>query len=91
MTSLIRFVLVGIFLFLVYRIFRAVASLLWPREKRTFSLPGEPEDELVKDPYCQVHIPKKEALSARLQGKLYYFCSLKCLKEYEKNFKEDQN
>lgn len=91
MTSLIRFILVLIFVYLVYRILRAVVLLLWPREKKQLRHPGEPTDQLVKDPYCQVHIPKKEALSASVQGKLYYFCSLRCLKEYEKNQSRGQN
>jgi YHS domain-containing protein len=38
----------------------------------------------VKDPQCQIHIPESNALSAELEGRVYYFCSLKCLKQFKR-------
>jgi uncharacterized protein len=44
---------------------------------------SEPE-ELVQDPYCQTYIPKRSAVRKKMAGRLYYFCSQECLKNYAK-------
>ncbi|MCP4716230.1 MAG: YHS domain-containing protein [Deltaproteobacteria bacterium] len=37
-----------------------------------------PVDEMVQDPVCHVYLTKKDALTAVVDGKTYYFCSPKC-------------
>jgi len=37
---------------------------------------------LVQDPVCQPFIPRKEALKAEKDGKVYFFCSEGCLKRF---------
>ena len=39
-------------------------------------------DVLVQDPVCQTFIPRKEALKAEKDGKVYFFCSEGCLKRF---------
>jgi YHS domain-containing protein len=44
----------------------------------------ELESEMVKDPHCQTYIPKNSALCARIDGREYYFCSRKCMREFKR-------
>ena len=41
-------------------------------------------DELVKDPVCGVYCPKKEAVAIKVNGKIYYFCSIECRDKFLK-------
>lgn len=42
-------------------------------------------EQMVEDPQCGTFIPLGEAVSAKINGKQYYFCSQECLKEFRKN------
>ncbi len=44
-------------------------------------------DELVQDPVCGAYCPKREAKSMVYRGKKYYFCSMECLREFQKKNK----
>jgi len=49
--------------------------------RRVASNGGEPsriDDVMVKDPYCQVYFPKRDALRVHFQGEDLYFCSEAC-------------
>ncbi|GAB6137972.1 YHS domain-containing protein [Halanaerobaculum tunisiense] len=41
--------------------------------------------EMVYDPVCGLHIEKSNAISRRIEGRKYYFCSAECAN----NFIED--
>jgi YHS domain-containing protein len=41
------------------------------------------DDEMVKDPSCQVYIPKSSAIKSRIAGQEYYFCSPTCAKKFK--------
>jgi YHS domain-containing protein len=67
---------------LVYFGYRAVKSWMLqgspgPRPAAG-SGPDTVEDLMVKDPYCQVYFPKREAVHARIGGEDVYFCSSDC-------------
>jgi len=38
--------------------------------------------ELVLDENCGTYIPKKNAIRVEIDGKVYYFCSEKCLEDF---------
>ncbi len=38
--------------------------------------------EMVFDPNCNTYIQKKDAIKVEMNGKVYYFCSKKCMEEY---------
>ena len=38
--------------------------------------------ELVQDPYCQTYIPRNNAVQARIDGEIFYFCSEACMNRY---------
>ncbi|PIE71022.1 MAG: transcriptional regulator [Deltaproteobacteria bacterium] len=42
-------------------------------------------DEMVKDPVCNVYVPKREAIREQVNGKTYYFCSPECRDAFVKN------
>ena len=70
--------------YLIYWVVKKVATSLglWPQASRPLQ-PGEP-DVLVQDPVCQTFIPRKEALRAEKDGKVYFFCSEGCLKRFRR-------
>jgi YHS domain-containing protein len=43
---------------------------------------GTITDEMVMDPQCNVYIPRKEAITAKVAGETIYFCSKECKKKY---------
>ena len=38
----------------------------------------EIDDIMVKDPFCEVHFPKRNGVHLRMEGKDLYFCSMRC-------------
>ncbi len=48
------------------------------------------KDVLVKDPNCGRYIPRERAVRVEFNGKIYYFCSLKCANEYEGRLKNEK-
>jgi YHS domain-containing protein len=47
-------------------------------------------DEMVKDPFCEVYIPKGQSIRARIGGTHYHFCSKECVKGFKKRRKESE-
>jgi YHS domain-containing protein len=41
-------------------------------------------EELVEDPQCHAYVPVSQALRTEIDGKMVYFCSRKCLEQYQK-------
>ena len=39
---------------------------------------GQIDDIMVKDPYCEVYFPKREAIHLQVDGEDFYFCSQEC-------------
>lgn len=84
MAGFVRFLLIFVFFYLFYRVVKIVVPLFLNKSARRSRLPSEDEGRLVKDPHCQIHIPESNALSAEVEGQVYYFCSLRCLKEFKR-------
>ncbi len=80
MSRLIGGLILGyLFYYVVYKVAQSLG--LWPQAPRPLSKDREP-DVLVQDPVCQTFIPRKEALKAEKDGKVYFFCSEGCLKRF---------
>ena len=45
----------------------------------------EIDDLMVKDPVCEVYIPKNEGIRLLVDGQEYYFCSSKCRDTFLEN------
>ncbi|MCX5892717.1 MAG: YHS domain-containing protein [Deltaproteobacteria bacterium] len=83
MSRLIGGIIIG---YLIYLVIRKVAQSLglWPQPPRPVAKTREP-DVLVQDPICQTFIPRREALKAEKDGKVYFFCSEGCLKRFRRS------
>lgn len=81
---MIRYLLILLFIYLLYRLVRTLFALVFPGMKRQAHLPREEAGELVKDPTCNTYVPKRDALSAEVGGQQLYFCSFKCLDDYRR-------
>jgi YHS domain-containing protein len=81
MSRLLAGLIIG---YLLYWVVKKVAQSLglWPQAPQSVE-PREP-DVLVQDPVCQTFIPRKEALKAEKDGKVYFFCSEGCLKRFQR-------
>ena len=67
---------------LVYFGYRAVKSWMLPHPPGARPGAGSGteavDDLMVKDPYCQIYFPKREAIHARIDGEDLFFCSTGC-------------
>jgi len=62
--------------YLVYRMLRAKAAPAIAKE--------QPASETFQDPVCGVYISEADAVVGNMEGKRFHFCSIGCLKEFEK-------
>ena len=46
--------------------------------------PLDAADQLVQDPVCRMYVTKASAISERVRGETYYFCSSECAKAYRR-------
>jgi YHS domain-containing protein len=83
-----RVIVILILLYLIYRLTKS----FYPHMKRGFKEGmGKTDssilDEMVKDPSCQVYLPKKQAISEKIGSEWHYFCSEECRKKYKEQVK----
>jgi len=82
-----RYLILFVLFFLGYY---ALKKVLIPvlrtyKQFKRYRAPSASADkELVQDPHCQTYIPKETALRATIDGKVFYFCSQKCLEEFKR-------
>ena len=44
--------------------------------------PGAIVEEMVRDPFCHLYLPRAEAIRQSIRGQDYYFCSPGCLGKF---------
>lgn len=80
---MIRIILLAVLCYILYRL---VKSLLLPPSQKFGKQAGQGgkiiTDEMVSDPYCNVYIPKQDAIKTKIAGKTLFFCSKECKKKY---------
>jgi YHS domain-containing protein len=75
-----------LFLALTFALVYVVSRFLFP--KRRLRPPAGREaptavaEEMVRDPVCQLYLPRSEAISRKVQGQEYFFCSPGCLDKF---------
>jgi uncharacterized protein len=75
-----RLILIVILLLFLYAILHYLIRDMPVRRKK---LNGEPApEELVQDPYCQTYVSKKSAAKKKIAGRLFHFCSQRCMENY---------
>ena len=69
-----------------YLLYRAMRSWMSPdaRPKKSVSgkATGEIDDVMIKDPYCGVYFPRRDAVHLNFGGNDLYFCSKECRDQY---------
>lgn len=77
---MIRFLLVGLLLYIGYRIIISLISAKKPLAKS----PGGRDQgiETHRDPVCGVYVSEETAVIGRHDGQRHYFCSMNCLEKY---------
>ncbi|MFZ2947898.1 MAG: hypothetical protein WA003_00305 [Desulfuromonadaceae bacterium] len=77
---MIRLLIVGLILYIGYRILLSLAST-----KNQQTRPGERRDpgvETHRDPVCGLYVSEETAVIGRHDGQRHYFCSMNCLEKY---------
>ncbi|MGH7233002.1 MAG: YHS domain-containing protein [Nitrospiraceae bacterium] len=46
------------------------------------------KDQMIQDPVCRTYVPKASAISARIGGQTYYFCSSGCAEIFQKRLSQ---
>jgi YHS domain-containing protein len=80
---MIRSLLVFVVIMLIYYVVRTVvrSALKAYHEKEPHArIMG---DEMVLDPECHTYVVKDRAITRRIRGTLYPFCSETCARQYE--------
>jgi YHS domain-containing protein len=77
-----------------YVFYRALKTWMFPTA--TTSKPvgdqniGKIDDVMIKDPFCEVYFPKRNAVHLNLGGKDLYFCSVKCRDQYVQDQSDEE-
>ncbi len=78
---MIRLLVIGLLLYVGYRIILSLTSASKPLEKPDESR-GSAGIETYKDPVCGVYVSEETAVIGRHDGQRHYFCSMNCLEKY---------
>jgi YHS domain-containing protein len=69
-----------------YLLYRSMKNWMFPdvRKKKTVSsrANGQIDDIMIKDPICEAYFPRRDAVSLKIEGNVYYFCSKACRDKY---------
>ena len=87
---LIRYFILAL---LVYLLYYLLSSLFRNKSRQRVARQEQAEaekvsDVLVEDPICHKLVPKGQALRAKIDGEVLYFCSEECCERYEKQSEE---
>ncbi len=78
--SPIRIVILAILFYILYRLLTGGKKKTSVKNTAGGELPAQ--DILVEDPVCHTYIPKQQAVSAKHNGTVYYFCSKECCEKH---------
>lgn len=46
------------------------------------------KDDMIQDPVCRAYVPKGAAVSSRIGGQTYFFCSARCAEAFQKQLSQ---
>ena len=82
---MLKWLLVFTVIYFIYKSLNKNNSLNGGSQNRTDNSESYDDgtiDLLVNDPNCGKYIPKEKAIKIENHGEVYFFCSMKCAKEY---------
>lgn len=77
---MIRFLFIGLLLYIGYRIVLSLTSAKKPLSKSAGNRNTGEDTHL--DPICGMYVSEKDAVIGRHDGNKHYFCSMNCLEKY---------
>ncbi|CAO0821071.1 TRASH domain-containing protein [Desulfarculales bacterium] len=91
--GLLRYLLIGVAIWILYRVFKSWFSGSPPGQRGNLRQPGarskEVVDVMVQDHQCGVYLLQHEALRAMARGQKRFFCSEACRDAYLAGPKRD--
>jgi YHS domain-containing protein len=78
--ALFRFVFIVFVLYLIYAVVRFFQSIGKSARSRNEQAPLQ--GTMVKDEFCNMYLPRSEAVREVRDGKEYFFCSDECRKKF---------
>lgn len=90
--SPLRIIIIIILIYIAYRLLTAGRRVRSPRGSSHKPAPHEMpvSDTLEEDPICKKLVPSRQAVTMRLHGKTYYFCSEECCSAFRTKQGEQQ-
>ena len=79
---MLRLLIVAVLLIVLYFLLRNVLRELRGDSNRL------PDNHMIQDPVCRTYVPKGSAVSARIGGQTYYFCSTGCAESFQKRLSQ---
>ena len=83
-----RLIIYAILAFIIYYLIRGFSKKTPKYQEPPSFHPGETGKELKKDPVCGTYIPEDTPYRLKHKGVLWYFCSEKCMKTFQKQITE---
>ena len=80
MRQLIILALIVALGYLIYQLLSPKRRIL--RQETGRDAPQAITEELVRDPVCQLYLPRSEAIRRTVQGREHFFCSPGCLDKF---------
>ena len=77
---MIRFLVIGLLLYIGYRIVVSLLSVKKPPAKKDERV--NPAADTHRDPVCGVYVSEEDAVIGKLEGQRHYFCSMNCLEKF---------
>jgi uncharacterized protein len=75
-----------LFLALIVALGYLISKLLFPKRRTRRETRGHTPtavtEEMVRDPVCQLYLPRSEALHRKIRGQEHFFCSPGCLDKF---------
>jgi uncharacterized protein len=75
-----------LFLALIIALGYLISKLLFPKRRTRWKTRGQAPtavtEEMVRDPVCQLYLPRSEALHRKIRGQEHFFCSPGCLDKF---------
>ena len=87
-----RLLILCFLIYLGYWVFKK-----WALPERSSTTPPEDvasipvDDVMVKDPFCQTYLAKKQGVKSVINGKTHYFCSTACRDKYLEAIKNSKH
>jgi len=74
-----RLIFLLVLIYLCYRVLKSwMIQDKSPKKTMFGKTAGEIEDDLVKDPFCEIYFSKRDGVHLKADGEDLYFCSPEC-------------